>query len=85
MTSIFYCIKCKQHILGFIYDGCMVCKKKKLQKHLRYLFYYRHLWGIELPTDIIMIICKKASENNDNSRIYNINNQCYRSSIHSIL
>lgn len=81
MTSSFYCNFCQQNILGFISDGCMVCKKKRFQKHLRYKFYSKCLLGLELPIEIIIMIAKKASQNNDDIKIYDINNNCYRSSI----
>ena len=84
MTSSFYCHFCKQRILGFVNDGCTVCKKRKLKKHLRYIFYSKCLLGIELPIEIIIMIAKKCSHNNnDDVKIYDINNDCYRSSIHS--
>ena len=83
MTSSFYCYSCQQHILGFISDGCTVCKKKRFQKHLRFIFYFKCLLGIELPIEIIIMIAKRCSDDDDDVKIYDINNNCYRSSIHS--
>ena len=83
MTSSFYCHYCQQRILGFIDNGCTVCKKRKFQKHLRTIFYSKCLLGIKLPIEIIIMIAKKASQSNDCVKIYNINNDCYRLSIHS--
>ena len=83
MTSSFYCNNCNQTILGFIKDGCIVCKKKKLHKHLRYIFYSKCLIGIKIPIEIIIMITKEASLNENDVKIYSINNDCYRSSIHS--
>lgn len=39
MTSTFYCISCQQHILGFISDGCTVCKKKISKKFEIYILF----------------------------------------------
>ena len=81
MTTCYLCYDCNQQLCGFNFNGCMVCKRKKILHKIRYLSYVKNLDYLPLPLDIISLIANFASDRN-NMKIYEVHNDCYRYLMH---
>ena len=85
MSPTYFCFRCYNTVIGFKTSDnlCIFCNRKKICSEISYNYYFSSIFCLDLPLDIVRIICFYCEDSFNEKNTLEVHNCCWRTIQHS--